>query len=225
MTMNNMTHTTLTFVSVFFIVIFFFFSGRAVDWEHLAVINTNIRAELQSRYIKYWKPPGVVSHFFFLKTKWHSQIYSEIFESTHTHIFSTSTSSIASHQTSWVICFVFGIRKYAARYLKVHTHTFLVLSHQVSEIRRRRESFVFVLGIRKYTARYLKVHTHIFLVPVHQVSEIRRRRESFFVLCISKHICIWTYMYINTFHICIDTHMYLSIFPNTIPHACSFQRL
>ena len=34
--------------------------GRPVDWEYLAVVDNNVQAEVQFRYIKYWKPRGVV---------------------------------------------------------------------------------------------------------------------------------------------------------------------
>lgn len=34
--------------------------GRPVDWEYLAVVDNSVQAEVQFRYIKYWKPKGVV---------------------------------------------------------------------------------------------------------------------------------------------------------------------
>jgi 23S rRNA pseudouridine2604 synthase len=34
--------------------------GKAVDWQQLAIVDTRVEAEEQFRYIKYWKPRGVV---------------------------------------------------------------------------------------------------------------------------------------------------------------------
>jgi 23S rRNA pseudouridine2604 synthase len=34
--------------------------GKLVDWERIAIVDTRVRAEQQFRYIKYWKPKGVV---------------------------------------------------------------------------------------------------------------------------------------------------------------------